>query len=412
MAIRWPEVYPPATYRLIALPTYAFDRQSYWAARPTALVASEAVPETVQPVASPPAIAYGRPDLDTSFVAPRTDTERQLVELWKVLFGLERVGVCDSFFDLGGDSLLSVRLFSDIEKTFHCKLSLADLSGDLTVETLATYLMQQGAVRTTSVTSSRPSRSAPHGMSAIDFHTLLSLSTGRQKRRVGDRGLLCELQAGDRDRPPLIAIGAKLGKWADDFGKQQTVYCLPSTWMLIRNPKTYIQSLAAVYADEIQSAQPEGPYFLLGYCFEGWVAFEVAHQLRARGQDIGMLAILDRDAPYADPFYLKRSKSLLKYALARSRQGWDEWRAKLGLDNTSAQVYRQRMTPRIVTALGQAIRSYQPRPYPGDVTLFLSTTYADRYERNPQEGWGALVTGKLDVHRVEAEHLDVIQSPH
>ena len=55
---------------------------------------------------------FERPELDSDYVAPRNDIERTLVGFWEELLGVAQVGVEDSFFDLGGHSLIAVRLFA------------------------------------------------------------------------------------------------------------------------------------------------------------------------------------------------------------------------------------------------------------------------------------------------------------
>ncbi len=74
------------------------------------------------------------------YVAPRTPLEKQLVDLWSTLLGVERVGISDDFFALGGHSLLTVRLVSEIEKLFGKRLPLASIFQGRTVDALAQLL--------------------------------------------------------------------------------------------------------------------------------------------------------------------------------------------------------------------------------------------------------------------------------
>ncbi|PYV77085.1 MAG: hypothetical protein DMG96_12230, partial [Acidobacteria bacterium] len=75
-------------------------------------------------------------------VAPRNDTERKLINIWQEVLGIPSISVDDNFFDVGGNSLLAVRLFTRIEKTFHIKLPLATLIEAQTVEQLAGVLSE------------------------------------------------------------------------------------------------------------------------------------------------------------------------------------------------------------------------------------------------------------------------------
>ena len=82
-------------------------------------------------------VQHPRPDLATPYVAPRTDAERKLAEIWQDLLGIAEVGVHDSFFDLGGDSLIGVQVLSRVKKAFDVQLPSSVLYEGPTVESLA-----------------------------------------------------------------------------------------------------------------------------------------------------------------------------------------------------------------------------------------------------------------------------------
>src|SRR5207249_2641147 len=77
------------------------------------------------------------------YIAPRTEMERQLCELWQKLLRIERVGVEDNFFDLGGHSLLAVRLFVEAEKITGRKFPLVTLFQAPTIGQLARILSEK-----------------------------------------------------------------------------------------------------------------------------------------------------------------------------------------------------------------------------------------------------------------------------
>ncbi|NEO89615.1 MAG: acyltransferase domain-containing protein, partial [Moorea sp. SIO3G5] len=97
-----------------------------------------------------------------TFVAPRNDLERQLTKIWENVLGIKSISVTDNFYDLGGDSLLAVRLFAEIEKVFHKKLPLASLLMAPTVAQLVNQLRQdQGSAPWSSVVPIQPNGSKP-----------------------------------------------------------------------------------------------------------------------------------------------------------------------------------------------------------------------------------------------------------
>ncbi|MES4909625.1 MULTISPECIES: SDR family NAD(P)-dependent oxidoreductase, partial [unclassified Streptomyces] len=81
--------------------------------------------------------ASDRPDIPTEYVPPRTSVEHAICEVWQALLGIEKVGVQDSFFDLGGDSLVAIQLVSSVNARLHARLTLGDLYGGLTIANLA-----------------------------------------------------------------------------------------------------------------------------------------------------------------------------------------------------------------------------------------------------------------------------------
>ncbi len=89
----------------------------------------------------PPGAA--RPDLAAAYAAPRTELERRIAAVWSELLGLERVGIEDSFFELGGNSLAAVRLRSRLERALGRELSIVDLFRHPTVAALAAHLERQ-----------------------------------------------------------------------------------------------------------------------------------------------------------------------------------------------------------------------------------------------------------------------------
>jgi acyl transferase domain-containing protein len=100
--------------------------------------------DTVVAQETPESLRLPRPNLQTDFVAPRTDLERTLAGIWRALLGLDRVGVNDSFFELGGDSLLGIQLTSTVKKQLGAKVSAVTLFEAPTVALLAALIESRG----------------------------------------------------------------------------------------------------------------------------------------------------------------------------------------------------------------------------------------------------------------------------
>jgi acyl transferase domain-containing protein len=115
----WSGFYTHERRQRLPLPTYPFERQRYWIEATSSLA--------VAPASERPVGRHSRPPLHTTYVAPSTELEDQIAAIWQTILGIERVGVEDTFFDLGGDSLIATQLLSRLQAIFPIELSLRDL---------------------------------------------------------------------------------------------------------------------------------------------------------------------------------------------------------------------------------------------------------------------------------------------
>lgn len=116
--------------------------------------------------------------IDKVFIAPRTPTESTLVKIWAEVLNIERVGIYDNFFDLGGDSLLTVRLMKQIHKHFERELPLSSLFLNPTIESLATALSSKAdSLPWSPLVPIQPAGSSPPFSAYIQFLVLFSLIT-------------------------------------------------------------------------------------------------------------------------------------------------------------------------------------------------------------------------------------------
>src|ERR1700731_2380338 len=180
-------------------------------------------------------IAEPTTDLATAPISKLEDeTSRQLTRIWQELLGVESIGLDQNYFDLGGDSVLAVHLFAQIEKAFKVKLPLATLFEAPTIRELAQILRSE-------VPSS--------GWSPL---VTIQLSGSRPP-------FFCIHGAGGN-----VLIYRELSQY---LGSDQPFYGLQSQGLDGVSPLlTTIEEMSAQYVKEIQSIQPHGPYYLGGYC--------------------------------------------------------------------------------------------------------------------------------------------------
>jgi len=222
----------------------------------------------------------------TEGVAPRTSTERELAALFAQALGIQGpIGIEADFFTLGGDSLSAVHLLLAIQQRWRCDLGLGTVFAAPTVAGLAARI-------------DAPPAATDHGLAP-----------------------LIQLATGDAALPPLFVIHPAGGiAWnyrdlARALAPARDVHGLQSPALDLEQPMpTTIDALAASYVDRILALNTPGPVHLLGWSVGGILAQAMAVHLRARGRDVGLLALLDaypsecwRAEPEPDPIAAVRA---------------------------------------------------------------------------------------------------------
>jgi thioesterase domain-containing protein len=199
--------------------------------------------------------------------------------------------------------------------------------------------------------------------------------------------------------------------------------------------------MAADYLVEMRMFQPHGPYFLVGECFGGIVAHEVACQLQSLGEQVAVLVLMDTRRPteriywryratrafgplggffFDDTFprhwkalsnlpYAKWIPYLGKHAAGAVRYLPSLWarpqslrsRAEAVLESDTTQVNRQR----VIHARHRyrlTLRRHRPQPYAGPIELLVNEQYHQRDD--PSLGWDTLGSGVVHIHKVPGDH--------
>jgi thioesterase domain-containing protein len=167
-----------------------------------------------------------------------------------------------------------------------------------------------------------------------------------------------------------------------------------------RRPPLSIDALADLYVEEVRRERPSGPYLLGGLCFGSLVAFEMARRLRAAGEEVPALALIDPPPVPARGPKKGRGYRRLLFRLA-----------VLGIRRT---LFRRTVTYPTVKHVNRILRSrYDPRPYDGPVTLFLSTEYGrDSHRDDAREpAWRKVSTGSFDVRVIPGHHRFLLHEP-
>jgi len=347
---------------------------------------------------------------EDAYLAPRDQIEGDLVRLWEALLGKERIGIRDDFFRLGGHSLLAVRLYARIEKHWGVALPLATLLERPTIE----YLGDQ--IRSEQPASSPESVSVPPPRAAAErFSFLVPI----QPSGTGP-ALFCVHGAGGH-----VLNFSNLSR---RLGPKYPLYGFQARGIDGRTkPIARIEEMAEEYLKELRTLQPQGPYYLTGYCGGGIIAFEMARKLRAAGQVVALLALLDSYRPGAAP-----GASLdQRWARAiRSDSFADLWR------RASARLRRDLRETSLLLRIGvhrvlgkpmpfevrdfwltqsflKSARRYPPGVYPGKLTVLRATQVdPELLGVGPELGWSEFAKGGIQAFDVPGDHHSLLQEPH
>ena len=321
--------------------------------------------------------------------------EAVLAGWWEELLGVEKVGLDDDFFDLGGHSLIAVRLFSKIKKTFQADLGLSTLFEARTVRKLAP-LIQQSSDGTTRKESTAPAVVA-----------------------IRDQG----------SRLPLFVISGLGGEviafdtLARSLGADQPVFALQPQGLDGRKPfLTRVEDMAAYYLREIRKVQARGPYCMAGYSFGGYIAFEIAQQLHGAGETVALLGFLDT----IEWQYLQRvgrpENFRERWTQRLKRFRGDRWNyvSQAVALNTTKMLYRffhkfGREVPQQFSTLEDinrfAMSLYRPAIYPGRLTIFRSLSREAAFENDEFLGWERFAAGGIEVLDVTGRHIEMLNEP-
>ena len=207
-------------------------------------------------------------DLAQHVLRPRTAQEFYALQTFQRILGVQNIGLRDNFFDLGGNSLLAVRLISEVKKSLDVNLTVPDLFLNPTVEGIA--------------------RAFQEGESGTPESKLIPMLQGRSA------GTLFFIDASIR----VCALAQNLDVGLSSFA---TTVPIKSSVLAaaVENREAdlpTLEELAAPHAALIQRLQPSRPCVLVGHSFNGLLAFEVAHQLQRHGRVVDVIVLLDASA--------------------------------------------------------------------------------------------------------------------
>jgi thioesterase domain-containing protein/acyl carrier protein len=224
-------------------------------------------------------------------VAPATAGEERLLAIWEQVLEIQGLGVEDDYFELGGDSLVGLILFGEVESAFGVALPVSTLLDCPTVRLLAQRLEAEQAP------------AVPKPVAAVPVASIQGPAPVVQRREAVQRPLIAIRPEGSL--PPLFFTHTILGdvvfvrQFLPYLPPEQPLYAIQARGLEGDDPPhTDFEEMASDFVKLIRRVQPAGPYFLAGLCDGSLTAVEMARILRAAGEEVAFVGLID---PRANP---------------------------------------------------------------------------------------------------------------
>ena len=377
------------------------------------LVSSLDLPALVrQSSATEAAVAEGpgfaRPDLETEYLAPRTEVERVLAGFWADLLGVAQVGVEDDFFALGGHSLIAVRLFAMIRRQWKIDFPISILFEAPTIARCAKLISDRiGPEEAAADPAAKADPAGPRFTHLVAMHG-------------GEGG----------QKTPFFLVAGMFGNvlnlrhLAHLIGTDRPFYGLQARGLFgDAAPHMTVEDAAADCLVEMRQVQANGPYLLGGFSGGGITAWEIARQLRAQGEEVELLALLDTPLPVR-PMPSAIDRAMIKLAelrrggprfladWARRRIAWERSRRAVAANEPDPTVPSFNNAA-IEAAFRHAVAIYSVQPWnEGRVVL-----YRPQLDRKFKVSGGNWISGEREYvfHDNQwssfAPHLQVVEVP-
>ncbi|MBZ5509355.1 MAG: alpha/beta fold hydrolase, partial [Acidobacteriia bacterium] len=335
-------------------------------------------------------------------IAPRNLIEAKIAEIWEQVLAISSVGVNEDFFQIGGHSLIAVRMMAMIRNHFQKSLPLASLFQNPTIAGLAKILAGTEEGKGSRILV----EIQPHGAGTPFFCV----------HPVGG-GVLC-----------YADLAHALGQNRPFYGLQSPP---PGS---VSEPLQSIEDMAALYIQEIRQVQPKGPYSLGGWSIGGLIALEMARQLARDGESVRPLVLFDTHPPENRSFHddgdslpvLALFAADMSRLIGRDPGNLRERFLQLTPKEQESWILRTLKEEGILPQEGPeqelhtmlsvfarnnvAVENYSLRQHPDRIVFFRATDSAA--PENLAEEWQAATGAIIDLHLIPGDHYTMLRKPH
>ena len=325
------------------------------------------------------------PTLDPAFTAPISHVELVMVDIWREVLGLDNVGLHENFFELGGHSLSAVRLIARLRCELEMELPLRCIFIDPTIASLSSHIAYDPVVRSYRYTSDVPRWNCLVPAQPLGSRTPLFFVAGYQSP----------------DDTLLV-----LSRLIPQLGRDQPVFGFRPRWIEGGAEYTSVEEMAHECVAELRAVQPKGPYLLGGHCLGGIAALEIARLLKAEGEEVRLLFLVDTERPTFlrkaafRLFYLRRWGGNIVAALS----GIVRARGAARIQEVRAVVQRK-LEPNLFykskVRYSRMLLKHKPDPYAGRIAIIVNQEQA-QYDKDL--GWSGFPQCDLEIYSAPGNH--------
>lgn len=383
-SINWKEFYKFEKRKRVSLPTYHFEKKRFWI---------DSIIETNSKKADEKVKTFSNFSISS--------IENILLDIWKEILGINSINLDDNFFQLGGDSILSIQIIAQIEESFNVQLRIQTMIDHPTIAVLAEEI----------------------------FKKLNSLNSINNPSQLPDGVVVLQHR---NDNKPLFfihPIGGNVFCYRDlvkYLNYDGPIYGLQSLSFNCNHKPTVesILKIASDYIVRIRKIQVNGPYHLIGSSFGGLIAYEMARQLSEADNSVSLLAMIDIVRPDDVSQKFIHNMDILTFFVELF-----EGKEIINGDNISQnELFKRLLKSMSLNDLPQnlqfqmieqmkayylALQQYHPKAYNGKIIFFESE---DRFFRNKAislgSTWKNLGLSGIEIFEVPGNHFSMLMEPH
>jgi amino acid adenylation domain-containing protein len=337
----------------------------------------------------------------TQITEPRTESEKLVATVWKECLNLEQIDVFSNFFEIGGHSLIAVKVMNNLDKITGKQIHLSALFEHSTIEKFAKLIDANNETHSDCIVPVKPNGNKiplfiihGAGLNVLNFAHLSRYF--------------------DEDQP-IYGIQGTGSKGYDEWYES-------------------IESMAAHYIDAIVKINPNGPYALAGFSFGGVVAFEMTRQLKKNGKTVSLTALLDS---YLDSSYYYKTlnqKKIIRYfdityrrlnflkEMLSSKKGFKmrinakkEYILKMYFGKRDKMTEEESLALKEFTIANSMVNRiadrYHLKPQNFKVDLFRAEEDEEYKLDSTHLGWKKAAKMGVTIHNISGNHLDIVAPP-